>query len=55
MAIWMVRGLLDVDIWLNGLSVVLERCLNGNWDRPRSFRGCYMEIVIVRCLSEVPE
>ena len=40
MAICMVRGLLDVDVWLNRLSEVFQRCLNGNWDRLRSFRGC---------------
>ena len=40
MAIWMVRGLLDVDVWLNGLPEVFQRCLNGNWDRLRSFSGC---------------
>ena len=25
MAIWIVRGLLDVDVWLNGYSEVFQR------------------------------
>ena len=40
MAIWMISGLLDVDVWLNGLSEVFQMCFNGNWDRLRYFRGC---------------
>ena len=39
MAIWMVRCLLDVDVWLNGWLKVFQRLLNGDRDSQMSIRG----------------
>ena len=39
MAIWIVRGFLEVNELLSGLSVVFQGWLIGYKDRLRSFRG----------------
>ena len=39
MVIWIVRGFLEVNEWLSGLSVVFQGWLTGYRDRLRSFRG----------------
>ena len=39
MAICIVRGFLEVNEWLSGLSVVFQGWLIGYRDRLRSFRG----------------
>ena len=55
MAIWVVRGFLEVNEWLSGLSVVFQEWLIGYRDRHMSFKGGWLVIGLVGGLLEVTE